>query len=65
MRDGAGFPPDAAKNGKHEAIDSHKVQLANLLASQDHRRAKFIVGALKFSHACGAVQTGGDNETHR
>src|ERR1017187_2929313 len=30
-RDGAGFPQDAAKNGKNWAVGSPKVQLVNLL----------------------------------
>ena len=29
-RDGAGLPQDAAKNGKHGAIGSRRIQLANL-----------------------------------
>jgi hypothetical protein len=47
--DGAGVPQDAAKQGKHGAVGSPEVQLANLLAGQHHFGAK-LRGALKLSN---------------
>ncbi len=40
-----------SKHRKHGAIGSPKVQLANLFAGQDYRRAKLSVRALKFGHS--------------
>jgi hypothetical protein len=46
----AGNGSTRREHGKHGAVGSPKVQLANLFASQHHRAAKFSVGALKFGH---------------
>jgi hypothetical protein len=47
---------DEAKNKEHRAIDSPKIQFANLVAGQDHRRAKFSVGALKIGYILQRLQ---------
>jgi hypothetical protein len=46
----AGNGSTRREHGKHEAFGSPKVQLSNLLAGQNHRGAKFGMGALEVSH---------------
>jgi len=50
VRDGAGLPQHAAKDGKYGAIRSPEVQLANLFAGQDDGRPEFGMRTFKFGH---------------